>query len=173
MLLLTATIFPPNNVPDLVVLDPELRTFQYIQALKFYSARLGKVYQRIVFAENSGASLEPISRVFGRNRLIELLSVEPISYPSNYGKGYGEMKLVDDAMQSSEILSQLPPSAVIWKLTGRYRVLNICQVIRARPQFAELYLDKRGAWMDMRVIAFTPRLHEQYLRGCCSSLIDV
>ncbi|MCQ3976716.1 MAG: hypothetical protein DPW09_25080 [Anaerolineae bacterium] len=137
ILLLSATVIPPSHVPNLVLTDPGLRLLDYERALAFYLTLIGKGVDYIVFAENSNADISRLHELVHRNGLqdrVELISFYGLDYPAEYGKGYGEFKLVDYAMSNSRLLSAEMSKAVIWKVTGRYVVKNLSEVIRQRPR---------------------------------------
>src|SRR4051812_46455771 len=122
-LLLTATIQPPPGVPALARTDPTLRLGDYLRALRFYAALVGPVFDKVVFAENSGYDLGVLQRAVhesGSSEFVEFVSCYGLDYPTQYGRGYGEMKLVDFAMANSLTLSRLRPADTVWKCTGRY-----------------------------------------------------
>ncbi len=60
-LILTATITPPSGVPSLVRTDPALRLRDYLAAFEFYLKVPTAILPRIVFAENSGSDVDPVS----------------------------------------------------------------------------------------------------------------
>jgi len=169
ILLLTATIIPPRNVPGLVLTDPLRRLREYDQALRFYLHHLGRCADAIVFAENSGADLSPLratARAFGASERVEFLSVQGLDYAPELGKGFGEFKLLDHVMSSS-LACLSSTTSVIWKITGRYRVRNISRFIAHSPRSFSVYLDMRqwrGPWVDLRLMAWTVAGYARYLR---------
>ncbi|HEX5245081.1 MAG TPA: hypothetical protein VFW23_17615, partial [Tepidisphaeraceae bacterium] len=107
ILLMTATIRPPAGARALKVRDPAVRLAEYDSALSFYCGLLGRGIDQIVFAENSEAELEPLrNRVaeLGHFAGVEFLSFNGLDYPPQFGRGYGEFKLIDYAMAHSRFL---------------------------------------------------------------------
>ncbi len=168
LLLLTSTVRPLPNVTELIVRDPAVRMDEYRSALEYYVRRIGSLIEGIVYADNCGMTVNELRRGLGEaatHPAVEVVSVPSHPLDGKHGKGFGEMKLIDDAMNTSKLLQDACDDCIIWKLTGRYRVLNIRQVIRCIPPSAKLYIDRRTPWIDMRVMAFTRTAHAGFLRG--------
>jgi hypothetical protein len=163
LILLTATITPQAGVPALARTAPADRLDDYLQALAFYLSLPDSVVDRIVFAENSAADLGPleveVSR-HGTGKDVELLSFKGVDYPVEHGRGVGETRLIETALERSRLLSALGDDGVFWKLTGRLRYTNLERLIATAPPSCALYADFRRfprAWVDTRVFASTPR----------------
>src|SRR3984893_14120500 len=120
-LLLTATIKPPVGIPELQRTDPVERMNDYIRALRFYCNVSEKVIPRIIFVENSESDLfqlhDAVSSANASHR-VEFLSFNGLDYPPSYGRGYGEFKLLDYAMDHSSTLATAVDTR-LWKVTGR------------------------------------------------------
>jgi hypothetical protein len=171
VLLLTATIRPPAGVPGLQRTDPEARMNDYIRALQFYCNLPEKVVSRIVFVENSKSDLSPLYKIAARANAsdrVEFLSFDGLDYPSRYGRGYGEFKLLDHAFDYSSTLASAHSSSALWKITGRYLVLNVASIIRDAPTSFELYCDTRRRpipWVDLRIFGCTLSGYRKFLKG--------
>jgi hypothetical protein len=101
-----------------------------------WSARL---FDAIVFAENSASditSLRQLVRSQGADGPVEFLSFNGLDHPAAYGRGYGEFKLVDHAMNP---LAGPPRRCVHLEVHGPYKIRNIVDLVRARPAEADLY----------------------------------
>lgn len=171
ILLLTATITPPGKVPNLVRTDPEVRLHDYEKALAFYMTLIDQgVVDYIVLVDNSNSNISTLQDLIKQSKFadrVEILSFYGLDYPAAYGKGYGEFKLVDYAMANSRIINQDKVNAIIWKVTGRYIVKNLAQVIQQRPSQFEIYCNFRFGltrplykfqllkWMDLYLLAWT------------------
>jgi hypothetical protein len=170
-LLLTATIRPLAGIPELQRTDPMERMKDYIHALKFYCDIPENVLPRIVFIENSESDLSllrDVASAANATHRVEFLSFNGLNYPPSYGRGYGEFKLLDYAMDHSTTLSAADPETMLWKVTGRYRVLNIRRIIRSAPSNSELYCDTRTwpiPWVDLRIFGCTLGGYERLLKG--------
>jgi hypothetical protein len=157
IILLTATIRPPAGVPGLHRIDPADRMKDYLIALEFYCSLPQELVSRIVLIENSEADLAPLCSVVEKaNALdrVELLSFNGLDHPPSYGRGYGEFKLLDHAIGHSATLAVAHPSSILWKITGRYRVLNAMRLIREAPTSFDIYCDIRNwpiPWVDLRI----------------------
>jgi hypothetical protein len=145
ILLLTATITPPAGVVALARTDPRVRLKDYEAALEFYAGLVGREVDEIVFAENSlsdVSSLQAIARRRGIEDRVEFVVVDGLDYPVQYSRSYGEFRLVRRAMTESRILANVE-SAMVWKVTGRYVVRNLSEIIRRRPD-CDLYVNCRN-----------------------------
>lgn len=167
---MTATIQPPAGARALKVRDPAVRLAEYEAALSFYCGLLGREIDQIVFAENSQADLASLrdARPASHAEKIEFLSFDGLDYPPQYGRGYGEFKLIDYAMAHSQILSTASPDEAVWKVTGRYIVRNLSQMVRTAPAHYDLYCDLKKypqIWMDLRLFSFTRPTYERLFRG--------
>jgi hypothetical protein len=179
ILLLTATITPLAGINNLSYTDPAKRLQDYMTALEFYLAML-RPNERIVFCENSGSDLSALKALAQRMNAadrVEFLGFYGNDFPPNYGRGYGEFKLVDHAMSHSEMIRSAPQeSVIIWKVTGRYIVHNLRQIIDTRPARSQLYCNyrdhpKRG-WMDLYLLAWTPATYREHIEGVYPKLMD-
>ncbi len=170
-LLLTATIKPLVGIPELQRTDPLERMNDYIRALRFYCNVPQTVIPRIVFIENSGSDLSRLHDVASSAKAVdrvEFLSFNGLDYPPGYGRGYGEFKLLDYAMDHSTTLAAAGAETMLWKVTGRYRVLNIGRIIRAAPPKSDLYCDMRTwpiPWVDLRIFGCTLGGYRSLLKG--------
>ena len=145
VLLLSATIKPPEGMPALVRVDPAQRLADYSGALGFYSQLLSHCFDAIVFAENSQWDLSSLRRQMAKDGMedkVEFISFNGLNYPPSYGRGYGEFLLVDYAVAHSEFLRAFSEASV-WKCTGRYIVRNMAEIVRGRPD-CDLYCHMRN-----------------------------
>lgn len=175
ILLMTATITPTNS-PSLVRTDPALRLEDYRQALDFYIGHLGTDKKKgaidsIIFCENSNSdvsALQALARERGVGNQVEFIA--------NYGdqscpgkdRTLGENVLTDYVVDVSRLIREAGDQAVVWKITGRYQVVNLPQMVRTAPKNFEVYCDMRKRpmhWMDLRFIAWTPRGYNRMLRN--------
>lgn len=172
-LLMTATVSPPPDCPDLLRSDPQVRLRDYAEALQFYLSVPSRLLNRIVFAENSNYDLEPLKRLAEGARTDK--STEFLSYlngndfPPEYGKGYGEMTLMNYAVDHSKLISE---SDTIWKATGRLSLLNIATLIATAPRRYEVYCDLHRSYrflgleyfFDPRFFSFTVNGYNRFFR---------
>ena len=174
-LLLTATVTPPPNVPELARTDPAERMGDYVRAMEFYCGLIGPVFDKIVFAENSASDLQPLRRAVeatGKSHLEEFVSCYGLDYPAEYGRGYGEMKLLDFAMANADTLLKAAPSDVIWKCTGRYVLTNMPLLVRTRPP-VDLYVHCRNypySLCELFGFSFNRRAYDEVLKGVCEAI---
>lgn len=133
ILLITATVTPPSNAIDLRRSDASLRLGDYISALTFYIRLLeNRVFDSIVFSENSNSDISELRKLAQKSAAsnkIEFISFYGLDYPVEYGRGYGELKLIEYTMRKSAIIIDAKSSSIIWKVTGRYIIENIEKLI--------------------------------------------
>ena len=170
--LLTATVVAPHDARNLARRDTALRLHDYLQAFDFYLAQLQRgSFDALVLCENSGFDLAPFAakaRQAGLQDRVELISHFGLDHPSQHGRGYGEFKLVDHAMQHSTLIAGLGPQLRVWKVTGRYKVLNLARLIATQPLQADLYCHCRNIrlrWLDMYLMRWNRRAYDQLIRG--------
>lgn len=172
-LLLTSTIKPNPNQPQLKLSNPQERLEDYRKALVFYANALneGRV-DGIVFVDNSGFDLKCLSDDFPSKK-IEWLSFFGLDYPTSYHRGYGEFKLIDYAFANSSTLKGLNEGDAVWKITGRYIIKNLKSVLRYAPSYFDVYCDincnaKRN-WVDMGIMAWSIAGYESIIKGICEN----
>jgi hypothetical protein len=165
VLLLTSTIRPRADQPQLKLVDPVERLADYHAALEFQTKLLARgVIDHIVYVDNSGYDLAPLKQAFPTSS-IEWISFYDLDYPSSYHRGYGEFRLVDRAHRMSPILASLDTADRVWKITGRYVVRNLAWVIRMTPAEFDLYCDIHGSWAEMGFMGWSRLGYEQHIRG--------
>lgn len=170
VLILTSTIKVPPGVPSLVRIDRNLRIDDYCRSLEFYCRMPEEAISKIVFADNSEADLSPLRKIAfdaGSAHRVEFISFNGLDHPSAYGRGYGEFKALDYVMANARSLQEQDRRSVIWKGTGRYRILNLTTLIQTAPASFDLYCDTRQhpmSWVDLRVFACTVSGYQKLLQ---------
>jgi hypothetical protein len=174
---MTATIHPPQNVPALTRVDPRLRLEDYRQALRFYMAVPNHFVDRILFIDNSNADLSVLQRMVDKeaqSKRVELISFDGNDHPPEFGKGYGEFKLLDMGLAKSQLIRERI-ERTLWKVTGRLRVLNLTALIESAPTTCSIYCDLRNVpiignsmggnrWMDLRLFSCTLAGYDCFMR---------
>jgi hypothetical protein len=178
ILLLTATITPLNGINKLAYTDPAKRLRDYERALEHYLSLL-RPNEQIVFCENSGSNLDSLRDIARRMNVldrIEFVSFHGNDFPPHYGRGYGEFKMVEHVMNTSQVIREAHHDTVIWKITGRYIVENLHDVTDTKPRKSALYCNFRDypkkGWMDLFLMAWTPASYRAYLAGAYPKLIE-
>lgn len=136
-LLLTATIHVAQGLSDSPIANAQARERDYFDCLRFYLAQ--PTIERVVFVENSGADLERF-RTLGSAARLELVSLDNNSFPSEFGKGYGEAQLIDEALRRSRMLAQAP---AFMKATGRILLRNISSLVQRIDPTSSGHFDVR------------------------------
>jgi hypothetical protein len=162
-LLLTATTSPGNTI-NVTVSSIANRRQQYLSALAFYLD--SNVFQKVIFAENSGDNLEFLVPAKERAEQlgieIELLEKCGSNDWPAYGKGRGELSIIQQAFQRSKWLQEHNDRVV--KVTGRYVVRNIDRLTkRINQSGAEVICDLRGnlSTADARLFVGNKRFIEE------------
>lgn len=170
-LLLTATITPPPGVPDLTRTDPGVRLGDYMNALKSYLTADNPCIDNIVFIDNSKTDLTPLKKIVGETKNqkpIEFISFDGLDHPPANGRGYGEFKMLDYVMANSKIIQSASATDRIWKVTGRYVITNLCDLIERAPESYDVYCNVRRwprRWMDLYLISWTMKGYNAILHG--------
>ena len=171
ILIMTATVTPPPDCPGLVRLEAATRMGDYRSALSFYLRHLGKGIDNIIFVENSGSDISVLRELVakeGQEAFVHFHVYNGLNYPPSYGRCYGELRLLDEIM-STGLVAGFPADAVFWKVTGRYKVINLRSMISNLPIEVDFYCDMRNSgqrpWFDMRFMAWTRDGYEAVLRG--------
>jgi hypothetical protein len=172
IILLTATITPPQNAAQLRRIDPLVRLQDYEKAFEFYLKKIKQgVIFSIVFSDNSNSDLKTLRNLVNKYDLlkqVEFISFEGLDYPPAYGRGYGEFKMLDYVMSNSRLIRDADPTSNVWKITGRYILENIEGVIRTKPLLAQFYCNYRNIpryWVDLYVLCWSRNYYEQCIKG--------
>ena len=175
VLLMTATI-TPNNAKNLLRVDPKMRLEDYFHALEFYLGMMGQPLAGIVFVENSASDVSMLRQLVksrGLDHQVEFICNYGSYVYTEQGRAYGEFKLLDHAMTVSNMIRGLSTDAIVWKVTGRYKVMNLGSIIASAPRNFDVYVDMKDhprRWLDTRLMAFTPSGYERVFRGVADDL---
>ncbi len=169
IVLLTATIRPKPGQQLLKVVDVESRLDDYKQALAFYSKLLDRsVIHKVVFVENSNYDLSNLQHCFNHPN-IEWLGFYGLDYPEHYHRGYGEFKLIDYAFEHATALKTITEQDIVWKITGRYIIENLSNMIRFSPPQLDFYCNKRRNWVDMEIMAWSKEGYQKLIKHICKT----
>ena len=173
-LLLTSTIIPNAKGNVTRRSDPKLRLADYENTLRFYLNLNQKMYDQIIFCENSGADLSSLELISKNENPFDIDVVFHSSMADcnpEFGKGHSELQMMDRAF--IDIIKGASQERVYWKLTGRIKIQNIERLLRKAPKNFEVYIDMRlvpewltffgnDHWADTRIIGFTSRGYEKH-----------
>jgi len=144
VLLLTATI-DPKEMHYLHRSDPQLRLADYRESLKSWLAN--PATPKLIFCENSGYDLSELSALCAKNnpfhKEVEFISTNDNHYPRKYGKGYGEIRIMEEAIEKSRLIG---PNTLVVKVTGRLYSAGIGTILRRIGKFphSEVYCNMTG-----------------------------
>lgn len=169
-LLMTATVSPPSGEPLLGRTDPVQRLHDYVEAFKYYLDDRNTYIDGIIFVDNSQHALEEINnlaRNYRGEKLIEILSFWGLDYPVEYGRGYGELKLIEYAYSNSKVMQNMKDDDRLWKVTGRLQVTSISKIIKQTTGHFSVCADfrYRRRHVDTRLIAFSMAGYKKYVYG--------
>jgi hypothetical protein len=183
-LLMTASVDPKGMPSSATLSDPGRREADYLKTLRFYLTEHPRI-RRIVFADNSGWPLENFRRLVageGGGKEVELLSFQLNDFPRHLGKSYGELLLMDHAVEQSQLIRN---SAYFAKITGRNRLLNMTRLIELAPAPFDFYGDLRdhgiyemlgskscGRHGESRFFVLTRAFYDRYFRGKYAEMDD-
>lgn len=128
VLVMTATIRPPVNAIALARTNVDQRLSDYRLGLHHNLALLRRgVFSGLVFVDNSGFGTEDLQDGIGPDE------VEFISYDGKLGERVetrfaGECRLLRTAFERSQTIGRAGEGRV-WKVTGRYVVRNLSQIV--------------------------------------------
>lgn len=179
IILLTATIRPPSDVKNLQRTDVAIRLNDYIDALAFYLSKLNTgLIDNIVFCDNSNYDLTALRDAAGdlvSQGKVEFIGFNGLDYPSTFGRGYGEFKLVDYAMQYSCVMQAAAEQASIWKITGRYKLANLQTIITTKNPHTDFYCNCKNyptPWVDMYVLCWNKKSYKELISGIYIDLAE-
>lgn len=124
VLLMSAAVDPNGMIGLSSRQSLENREQQYVDTLKFYVAH--PKIRRILFVENSNWDLSRLKRAVAGSAKVSWLSLDINNYPRSWGKGYGEMLLMDRAIQ---YVRDVMGAEYVCKVTGRFAIRNIGQML--------------------------------------------
>lgn len=176
ILIMTATIIPPDGVPNLKRVDPVLRLNDYLDALHFYLGLPDDVLDRIVFLENSAADISELHKLVkseGKRKKVEFISFNGLNFPSEYGRAYGEFKMLDFGFENSSLLQALGEIECFWKVTGRLKILNFHALVAKAPKSYDVIIDFMShptPMVDLRFFSCTREGYRRHFEGIYDDL---
>lgn len=159
LILLTGCINPGGMIYTKLQ-NPEIRKAQYLEAIKFY---LKETTNKILFIENSGTDISNEFDAESDRLRLEFVVFEGNNYDKTFGKGFWEMLILKHAFKNSKFVNQ---SSSICKITGRYRILNIGQLLMHYEKCeCDLMVDllSQMKYSDSRIFMARKFFFEDYL----------
>lgn len=131
LLMITGCIAPKRDIPFLAVSETEERLAEYEETLRWAISE--SPFTEIVYADNSGFDLGKlqnyVSEAKKKQKKLELLGFS-LSDPRVFqGKGYGEGKILEYALQNSSLVAE-NKEQYFYKLTGRLKIANINEMMK-------------------------------------------
>ena len=124
-LILTCTI-QPNNMPNLIRRDTNLRLRDYKKSFNFWISNSN--IKKIILIENSGYDLRYFHEIAGNSKIeIEIISNNlNETYDKNLGKGYGQYLCLKEIFDKSLIAKK---TDYFIDVTGRHCIRNFNKII--------------------------------------------
>lgn len=153
--LLTAAIKPAAGM-QMSLVDENAREQEYIDSVEFHSKALAAcgLQRRMILVEGSDATAEALQAACAEYG-VEFMRQRYSANGGERGKGHREATMIQDTIN---ILAAR--DGLFLKITGRLRVLNICNIIQAIELSDAACLatpDAQTHYSDTRVISFTGR----------------
>lgn len=149
LLVITSCISPNRDIPFLTVNDSGERCAEYEETIRW--AIYASPFTEIVYADNSGCSLEIFNRYIrlaeAENKKLELLSFLETDNYIHFGKGYGEGSIIEYALSHSRLVRE-NKEQYFYKITGRLRIENITGMMERRD-LKKVYLFRNYPLYDM------------------------
>lgn len=129
LIIVTGTIKPSNNIPDLYLKDSTIREKQYKESL----IKLLRVTNanKIVFCENSNARVDfqDLYKLAKYNKKqFEFIQLKGNEQKTIFqGKGYGEGEIIEYVLKNSDLIKD---ENFFYKLTGRLFIKNLDKIIK-------------------------------------------
>jgi len=155
VVVLTATITPLKGA-QIARTNPDERKRDYMTGFRFWIQNRDPRLKRILFVENSGASLLDFRQEAetAADKDIEFVSVPPISLPHGLHYGYAEMQMLDYALSRSRHRSI---TTHMIKATGRLQFPQISALLDRLPSEFDIAVDTCQALpFGLRPQAFVP-----------------
>jgi hypothetical protein len=171
VVLLTAAI-DPAGMSHLVLHDPAVRRQQYVRALDFLLRLRVPQVAGVVFVENTGADLADLRAVAAAHPSadVEFISLDLNDYPRELGKGYGEFRMIDEAVARSRLLAA---ADYMVKITGRLGVGNLSAILAALPPDFDLAADLPFPdWVDSRLLIIRTDVYRRAAVGLYRRMDD-
>ena len=150
--------------------DPEKRKNNYIKAIEYYLSRYS---YPLVFVENSNEDLSACFNNYINEGRLEVFCFDGNSYPAEFGKGLGEMRNIEFAINNSKLITE---DSFVFKITGRYIISNTKKFISFYTQHpdAELIADLTNNFTNSQsgIFGFKPFFVKKYLFKYASTLND-
>jgi hypothetical protein len=147
-ILLTGTI-APGNISFLNKSDTNLRLKDYLTSIIFWI--IYSPFTRFIFCENSNykydfSFLKAFALLYEKE--LEVIHFDGLNDSKQYGKGYGESKILNYALEHSTLLKT---SKHFYKITGRLFIENIAEIVSSHEQDNIVFMrDKNNNSVDTR-----------------------
>lgn len=168
---MTGTVAPAKGTPLLTRAATSDRISDYREALSFYLGVLERgAVDRLVFVENSGHGMAPFEDLVSASSAydrVDLLSFAAPPVREGESRLCAEFELILHGLAHVESL-RTALSGVMWKVTGRYRVINIEQMIARSEPGHDLYLHCRDypqPYVDFAVAGYALPQAPDLIRG--------
>jgi hypothetical protein len=181
LLVMTACIDPGAGHATLQRADPAVRRRDYEEALRFWLGYPDPRINRILFIENSGASLSSLEEIVrDENPLgkeVEFVGLDCNWYPPGGHYCYAEMRMLDLGLEQSA-LARVTSHMI--KATGRLKFPALSALLDRTADGVEAMADSRlwrtpftrhaPPFVCTQIILFSHRFYRDHLAGACHEL---
>jgi hypothetical protein len=160
VLLMTATVEPPQDAQALKRVDVALRVNDYRACIRENMRQLSAgTFDRLVFVDNSGFGTESFNDLlegYDKADRVEFYSYSGNEAVQTRSRLYGECRLIEHALANTKTFSAANIKR-FWKITGRYKVRNMHAIMAGIPSGYDLYVHCRripSKFVDFGFVAF-------------------
>ncbi len=148
VVLMTATLSPGSYANAVCLSEIQVRTDDYITALRFWLQHRDPRISGIVFCENSGSCCKAVAE-----QVADVTSIRPVELLGFFGNeqqsgvhyGYSELGIIDYALENSRILRL---SEYFVKVTGRLTFPCISRLLDTLDENLEVAVDHRRSYRN-------------------------
>jgi len=158
LIFLTGCIDPAGMIYTRLT-DLSIRKQQYISSINFY---LQNTTVPILFVENSGNDISDLFAKEIKQERLEVITCNNNKQAKYLGKGFGEMLIIEYALANSRFFKK---ADFIFKITGRYKVLNIKKhIAQVEVKRFDLLTDLHScSYVDSRFWGANKLFYQNYL----------
>lgn len=151
IILLTACV-NPNGMAFTALQDSEERKKQYLTAVNWY---LENTIEKLVLVENSNCDLSNYFTKYILNKRLEIITFNGNDYDRSLGKGFGEARIINEALIHSRFIQNCSDWDCIIKISGRLIIQNIRNVINLpinRTVYGNTKIENGKGWCNSEII---------------------
>jgi hypothetical protein len=182
LVVLAACIDPSSGSAKVVRSEPAVRLRDYKAGLRFWLKLQDQRSQRLLFIENSGYSLDVLRDIAETDnplgKTCEFLSLTSNEFPAGVHYGYGELSMLDDALDKSRLMSE---TQYMIKANGRLTFPAISRLLDHLPPEFDFAIDCRNnslfekyprIFATTQLMIFALEFYRKHILGLKEELLD-